>query len=129
VEEMLRRALKGTEKVLGVDHPETLTALTNLALMLRDQGKYEEAEEMNRRALKGEERVLGVEHPYTLNTVANLASLLHAQGKHEEAERMNRRALKRHDPPADQISRSVRQRRTMCGGNDASSGTNYGRAG
>jgi hypothetical protein len=48
-EEMNRRALAGREKVLGVEHPDTLTSVSNLALVLRYQGKYETAEEMNRR--------------------------------------------------------------------------------
>jgi hypothetical protein len=42
-----RRALEGREKALGAEHPHTLTSADNLALMLRDQGKYEEAEKMN----------------------------------------------------------------------------------
>jgi tetratricopeptide (TPR) repeat protein len=80
-------------KVLGTGHPDTLTSVSNLALVLRDQGKYKEAEEMHRRALEGKEKVLGTEHPYTLISVNNLASVLQDQGKYEEAEEMNRRAL------------------------------------
>jgi hypothetical protein len=47
-----------------------------LALMLRYQGKHEEAEAMNRRALDGYEKVLGKEHPDTLTSADNLALLL-----------------------------------------------------
>jgi tetratricopeptide (TPR) repeat protein len=64
-EGMSRRALEGGEKVLGVEHPNTLTSVNNLAIVLRDQGKYKAAEEMNRRALEAWEKVLGVEHPNT----------------------------------------------------------------
>ena len=71
-----------------------LSGLNLLALVLRDQGKYEAAEEMNRRALKEYEKVLGVEHPNTLTSVSNLASVLEDQGKYKVAEEMNRRALK-----------------------------------
>ena len=49
---MNRRVLGGREKVLGRDHPDTLSSVGNLASVLQDQGKYE-AEEMNRRALEG----------------------------------------------------------------------------
>jgi tetratricopeptide (TPR) repeat protein len=55
-EEMNRRALEGREKVLGVEHPDTLNSVSNLALVLQNQGKYEAAEEMNRRALEGTRR-------------------------------------------------------------------------
>jgi hypothetical protein len=37
------------EKALGVDHPDTLISVNDLALALRYQGEYEQAEEMNRR--------------------------------------------------------------------------------
>ena len=92
-EEMNRRALAGSEKVLGVEHPDTLTCVGNLALVFQDQGKYKAAEEMSRRALAGREKVLGVEHPDTLTSVDNLASVLRDQGKYEAAEEMSRRAL------------------------------------
>src|SRR5436305_13576951 len=65
---MNRRALKGREKVLGNEHPATLSSLSNLATVRERQGKYEEAEVMNRRALKGKEKVLGYEHPDTLTS-------------------------------------------------------------
>jgi len=38
-EEMDRRTLEGMEKVLGKEHPNTLTNVSNLALMLQDQGQ------------------------------------------------------------------------------------------
>ena len=56
---MNRRALEGSEKALGKEHPDTLTSVSNLALVLSSQGKYEAAEEMNRRALEGYEKALG----------------------------------------------------------------------
>ncbi|KAK4890549.1 hypothetical protein LTR49_028725, partial [Elasticomyces elasticus] len=104
-EEMNRRALKGREKALGPEHPDTLKSVSkmatvllsqgnNLAQVLQCQGKYEAAEEMNRRALKGYEKALGPEHPHTLTSVSNLAQVLQCQGKYEAAEEMNRRALK-----------------------------------
>jgi hypothetical protein len=50
---MSRRALEGYEKVLGAEHPDTLTSLNCLASVRRDQGKYETSEEeKNQRALK-----------------------------------------------------------------------------
>ncbi|KAL8634563.1 MAG: hypothetical protein Q9228_007842, partial [Teloschistes exilis] len=92
-ERMNRRALDGREKMLGIEHPHTLTSVSNLASVLQDQGKYDEAEQMNQRALDGREKVLGKEHPDTLTSVSNLALVLQDQGKYDEAERMNRRAL------------------------------------
>ncbi|EED22017.1 kinesin light chain, putative [Talaromyces stipitatus ATCC 10500] len=88
-----RRGLAGRERVLGTEHPDTLTSVSYLSSVLRSQGKYEEAEVMHRRALAGYEKVLGAEHPHTLTSVSHLGSVLERQGKYEEAEAMHRRAL------------------------------------
>jgi Tetratricopeptide repeat len=45
---MNRQELALCEKVLGPEHPSTLTSMGNWALVLNSQGKYEEAESMNR---------------------------------------------------------------------------------
>jgi hypothetical protein len=42
--EMNRRALAGREKALDVEHPDTLTSVSNLASLLQHQDKYEAAE-------------------------------------------------------------------------------------
>src|SRR5437764_1434350 len=90
---MHRRALEGYEKVLGPEHPDTLTSVSKLGSVLESQGKYEKAEVIHRRALEGYEKVLGPEHPHTLASVNNLGWMLESQGKYEEAEAMHRRAL------------------------------------
>ena len=61
--------------------------MSNLALVLQYQGKYEAAETMNRRALEGREKVLGKEYPDTLTSVSNLALVLRHQGKYEVLEK------------------------------------------
>ena len=40
-----------TEKMLGKEHPDTLTSMSNLAGVLSRQGKYDEAEEMHGQVL------------------------------------------------------------------------------
>ena len=42
-EAMHRQALRGYEKVLGPEHPDTLTSVNNVGLVLERQGKYKEA--------------------------------------------------------------------------------------
>ena len=39
-------------ELAGTEHPDTLMSMNNLASVLRDQGKYEQAEEMHRQALR-----------------------------------------------------------------------------
>ena len=43
---MNRGALERLERKLGADHPETLTSMSNLAVVLRYEGRYEEAKEI-----------------------------------------------------------------------------------
>ena len=46
IEEMHGQELALTERVLGKEHPDTLTSMKNLASVLSRQGKYGEAEEL-----------------------------------------------------------------------------------
>jgi hypothetical protein len=70
------RALEGYEKVLGKEHPKTLTSMSILASVLLHQGRHKAAEEMLRQALEGREKVLLKDHPDTLRSVGKLASVL-----------------------------------------------------
>ena len=82
------------ERHLGKTHPSTLTAMSNLALVLDHQGKYTEAETMTRQTLELKEELLGKTHQSTLITMNNFASVLNTQGKYNEAETVNRQTLK-----------------------------------
>jgi tetratricopeptide (TPR) repeat protein len=68
-----RRALEGREKALWFEHPDTLSSVNNLGVLLQDQGKDEEAEAMYRRALEAYQKTLGPEHTDTLACRKNLA--------------------------------------------------------
>jgi tetratricopeptide (TPR) repeat protein len=85
---------KNLSEILGEENPSTLTSMNNLAMVLSDQGKYEQAEEMQRQALGLQETVLGKEHPGTLRSMNNLATILRDQGKYEQAEEMQCQALR-----------------------------------
>ena len=67
--------------------------MSNLALVLREQGKDEQAGEMHRGILGLHETVLREEKPLTLMSMNNLALALSCQGKYEEVEEMHREAL------------------------------------
>jgi hypothetical protein len=67
--------LGSPEKVLGEEHPDTASSLNNLALLLSEQGSYQEARPLYERALAIREKVLGEEHPYTRQVRQNLTTL------------------------------------------------------
>jgi tetratricopeptide (TPR) repeat protein len=91
-EAMYQRWLELRERVLGPEHPGTLTIVNQLALVLRRQYRYKEAEVMYRRVLESRE-MLGQELPDTLTSVSNLGLVLESQTKWGEAEAMYQRAL------------------------------------
>ncbi|CAL1136673.1 unnamed protein product, partial [Cladocopium goreaui] len=80
---------------LGEDHPDTLTSLNNLALLLYAQGHLAEAEPLFRKALEKSKAKLGEDHPDTLNSINNLAAVLDDQGHLAEAEPLYREALEK----------------------------------
>ena len=61
--ERLQRSLAIREKVLGPEHPDVATALSNLAFLYYTQGRYAEVEPLYQRSLAIREKALGQEHP------------------------------------------------------------------
>ena len=92
-EKVCRTALVIRERVLGAEHPDTLSSRNNLAIVLFSRAKYGEAEKEHRAVLAIFERVLGAEHPDTLGSRNNLAKALFAQGKFADAEAEYRAVL------------------------------------
>ena len=81
------------ERLLGREHPDTLTSVNNLGWLYLEQEHTAEAEPLLLGALEARERTLGKEHPDTLESVNNLGLLYKLQGKLEEAEPLILRAL------------------------------------
>ena len=63
------------KRVLGEEHPDTLTSMYNLASTYRSQGRWKEAEMLEVLVMETRKRVLGEEHPDTLTSIAKLESL------------------------------------------------------
>jgi Tetratricopeptide repeat len=70
--------LDRSRRVLGEDHPDTLTSATDLALDLRDLGEVQAARDLDQDTLDRRRRVLGEDHPETLASANNLAADLRA---------------------------------------------------
>ncbi|PYH50180.1 purine and uridine phosphorylase [Aspergillus niger CBS 101883] len=82
------QALELCKRVLGPEHPDTLTSMNNLASTYSYQGRWKEAEELEVQVLELCKQVLGPEHPDTLGSMNNLASTYSDQGRWEEAEEL-----------------------------------------
>ncbi|MCJ1304921.1 hypothetical protein MMC08_007734 [Hypocenomyce scalaris] len=74
-EEMLQQTLTGRRKVLGMEHPDTLNSMNNLAVVLEKQ-----------------EKNAGMEHPDTLQSVHNLAYVCGCRSQYDDAEKLFQRA-------------------------------------
>ena len=81
------------KRVLGQEHPDTLTSMGNLASMYRNQGRRKEAEELEVQVMEAGKRVLGKERPSTLTSMANLALKFSNQGRWKEAEELEAQVM------------------------------------
>ena len=68
-------------RILGEDHPDTLTSASRLAADLRALGEYQQARVLDEDTLARRRRVLGEDHPDTLDSARTLAVDLRALGK------------------------------------------------
>jgi tetratricopeptide (TPR) repeat protein len=67
------QVMEERKRVLGQEHPDTLTSMANLASTYRNQGRWKEAEELFVQVMETSLRVLVQEHPDTLASMNNLA--------------------------------------------------------
>ncbi|CAE7841148.1 Nphp3 [Symbiodinium necroappetens] len=67
--------------------------MSNLAGLLEEQGRHEEAELLHREEMESSRAKLGEEHPETLTSMNGLATVLQAQRRHDEAQPLHRQAL------------------------------------
>ncbi len=94
-EETYRAALDEYARAHRGEEDKDVLALRNgLAIALRFQGKYAEAEAEDRRVIAIEEKVLGPENRETLMSRMHLGTTLVYQGKYAEAEREYRAVAK-----------------------------------
>lgn len=92
-EDLYRHVCSAHEKAGRNDFPDLLQAYQNLAVILREQEKYAEAELVGRDTLARRDKVLGHEHLSTINTTNELAMTLELRGLYSEAESLASRAL------------------------------------
>ncbi len=92
---LLERAHQMGCDILGEDHPDTLDAASDFALVLRELGEYERARALDEDTLSRRRRVLGEDHPGTLRSANNLADDLRALDEYEQARALDKDTLTR----------------------------------
>jgi tetratricopeptide (TPR) repeat protein len=91
-EQVLGEVLARQQRVLGDDHPDTLTTRWGLARAV-SHTRYGQAEPLYREVLADQRRVLGDNDPRILLTRHALARTIGRQGRADEAEQMYRQVL------------------------------------
>jgi Tetratricopeptide repeat len=84
-EQMHQEVVEVTERVLGKEHPDTLTRMNNLASVLSDQRQYEKAAEIQVVVVVGFLRIFGSEHPNSRRCMNTLLTIWEFQGIEENA--------------------------------------------
>ncbi|WP_285476263.1 FxSxx-COOH system tetratricopeptide repeat protein [Amycolatopsis sp. NBRC 101858] len=82
---LFEQTLADWERMLGAEHPHTLTSQSDLAYAYRSVRRLEEAITLLEQNVAVSERVRGAEHPHTLISRNNLASTYETAGRLDEA--------------------------------------------
>ncbi len=72
-------------RVLGDEHPETMTSTNNLSGVYRALGMHDEAEKLSLREIEVSVRTLGEDHPDTITSIANMGNSLRNRKRYDEA--------------------------------------------
>jgi Tetratricopeptide repeat len=71
-EELFVQVVETRKRVLGEEHPDTLTSMNNFAFTLKGRGQSAEAIKLMEKCVQLQMLVLGTNHPYTLSSSAAL---------------------------------------------------------
>jgi len=94
-------ALEMSRRLLGPDHPTTLTALQNMGYLRQLQGRLVEAEVCLREVIERRGRVQCEDHEDILAAVCTLASVRQMRGDAAEAERLYMQVMPRVERKVD----------------------------
>ena len=92
-EPLARGAVAGFQKMFGLDHSYTVSALSALGVLLQDEGKDEEAETTLSKALELNRKNLTPGYSTTRSCLIALSRLRLKQGRNAEAEKLLREAI------------------------------------
>jgi tetratricopeptide (TPR) repeat protein/tRNA A-37 threonylcarbamoyl transferase component Bud32 len=80
-------------KVLGEEHPETLSIMNDLADVYTQEGKTAAAQSLLTKVVEMRRRILPEDHPDTLSSLDHLAATYYAGGKYTQAEALEAKVL------------------------------------
>ncbi|ABF41311.1 serine/threonine protein kinase with TPR repeats [Candidatus Koribacter versatilis Ellin345] len=90
---LYQKSISVREKLFGANDTQVLDTRTELAWVLSEVGKLDEAEKMATQTLEADRRVLPKDDARTTKTMSTLSWILQREGKFPEAEKLERGAL------------------------------------
>jgi hypothetical protein len=85
--------LQASSRLFGEEHPDTISAMNNVAITRVEQGLLKEAAAIQEQVLERRKRIQGEKHPDTISAMNNLAVTLGQQGHLEESAMMQEEVL------------------------------------
>ncbi len=92
-ESLEREALAMRRRLYGEFHPEVALSLSNLASMMHQARRFDEAIDLSRQSVEQHRKIFGERHPRTAATLTVFAECLEEAGKTTEATEVGRLAL------------------------------------
>ena len=89
------QVIESSKRILGEEHPDTLSSLASLSTTYWNQGRWKEAEQLDIQVMESCKRIFGEEHPDTLSSMANLAATYRNQGHWKEAKHLEVQVMER----------------------------------
>ena len=83
------KVLDTRNRLLGVEHLDTIKAMEHLGKTYYNLGKYSEAEKLQMQVLDTSKTIFGVEHPDIVRSMANLAATYSFMKRYTEAEKLD----------------------------------------
>lgn len=81
--EFYKAAWSGYKKISGPEHPDTLSAINYVAVVLDTLGRYDESLEWFQQALDGYKKQ-GTDNPSALDIIHDIATVFQSQGRYDE---------------------------------------------
>jgi tetratricopeptide (TPR) repeat protein len=99
----LERSVDLRRQKLGDGHPDSLEAMSDLALLHRARGRYDEARVLHEKVVELRRAGHGADHPATLTAMHNLGIVYRDLARYDDAELLFNQVLeaRRADPEAD----------------------------
>jgi hypothetical protein len=84
------QVLESRKKKLGVDHPDTLISMDNLAFAWKGTGRETEAVRLVEECVQSQKRVLGLNHPHTISSGTALNAYKAEQERQSKVSKIGR---------------------------------------